>query len=201
MREQAFAQARRRFIAGLLAIASSGGVAWAQSGGVFVISRERLLTESNPTRLLREAEAELTVRLQGEIDRIKAALAAEEADLTRRRDEIPPDEMARLATDFDRRVRSVRVQAQERAKAVQSAFQEARAKLVLELPPILEQLRLEVGAVAILDADQTLAIAPENDLTDRAIALLDRAMPSPDIPEVDVALTIPVSPVAPSAQD
>ena len=43
------------------------------------------------------------------------------------------------------------IQAQERAKAVQTAFQEARAKLVRELPPILEQLRTEVGAVAILD--------------------------------------------------
>ena len=201
MRKLAFAPTRRSFVAGAIAAACAGSVAAAQSGGVFVISRKRLLTESKPTKILREAELELTARLQAEIDRIKSALAAEEADLTRRRAEIPPEEMARLATDFDRRVRSVRVLAQERAKAVQSAFQAARANLVLELPPILEKLRLEVGAVAILDADQTLAIDPKNDLTDRAIAMLNEALPAPDVPEVDVSLSIVTKPETSTGQD
>ena len=201
MRRQTFAPARRSFVAGALAAACVGSATAAQSVGVFVISRKRLLTESKPTKILREAEIGITARLQAEIDRVKSALAAEEADLTRRRDEIPPEEMLRLATDFDRRVRKVRVLTQERAKAVQSAFQEARAKLVLELPPILEKLRLEVGAVAILDADQILAIDPENDLTDRAISMLNEALPAPDVPEVDVSLTIATKPETTTGQD
>lgn len=193
---------RRAVVAGLAAALGPGGFASARSDApVFVISRSRLLAESAPTQILRQAEADLTAALQKEIDRVKAELAKEEADLTRRRDEIPPDEMAHLATDFDRRVRSVRLQAQERAKVVQAAFQEARATLVRGLPPILEQLRIEVGAVAILDADQTLAIDPGNDLTDRAIAMLNRRMPDPEVPVVDVTLTIPERAAPSDGQD
>ena len=189
-------------LTGIVGAGMGAGLGFAQSSGsVYVISRDRLLTESKPTQILREAEATATAQLQAEIDRVKSELAKEEADLTRRRDEIPPEEMARLATDFDRRVRSVRVQAQERAKAVQTAFQDARARLVRGLPPILEQLRIEVDAVAILDADQTLAIAPQNDLTDRAIALLDQRMPQPEVPEVDVTLNVPTSTPASDGQD
>ena len=102
-----------------------------------------------------------------------------------------------LTTDFDRRVRSLRLQTQEKAKAVQTAFQDARANLVRALPPILEQLRAEANAVAILDADRALAIAPDHDLTDRAIELLNQRLPQPDVPEVDVTLTIP-EPAAPT---
>ncbi len=164
---------------------------------VYVISRSRLLNESEPTRILREAELALTAKLQSELDRVKEALAREEADLARRRDEIQGAEMARLATDFDRRVRLYRSQAKEKAATVQAAFQEARAKLVLALPPILDRLRIEVGAVAILDADQALAIAPDHDLTDRAIALLNESVPQPEVPEIDITLEIPAPDPAP----
>ena len=179
-------------LVGLCAVIVAPAPVFGQSDApLFVISRTRLLSESEPTRILRAAEAEATSKLQAEIDRTKAMLAREEAELTRRRDEIPAAEMARLATDFDRRVRLARRLAQERAGVVQNAFQEARAKLVQVLPPILEQLRIEAGAVAIIDADQALAIAPEHDLTDRAIALLNARVPAPEVPEVDVSLDLP----------
>ena len=192
---------RRAIVVGLISLGATGPALVAAEAPVFVISRSRLLTESKPTGILRQAEADVTAALQAEIDRVKAELAKEEADLTLRRDEIPPDEMIRLATDFDRRVRGVRVQAQEKAKIVQAAFQEARATLVRGLPPILEQLRIEAGAVAILDADQTLAIDPAHDLTDRAIALLNERMPNPDVPAIDVSLLIPERRAGPDPEE
>lgn len=183
---------RRAVLAGAGAALALALPAFGQSGApIYVISRERLLSESEPTRILRQAEAEVAAKLQAEIDRIKTSLAREEADLTRRRDEIPPAEMARLATDFDRRVRAARTLAKDRGVAVQTAFQDARAKLVLQLPPILERLRIEAGAVAIIDADQALAIAPDHDLTDRAIALLNKHIPAPEVPEIDITLDLP----------
>ena len=192
---------RRGFLIGVCALPLAGPAFGQAEAPVYVISRSRLLNESEPTRILREAEQALTAKLQSELDRVKGQLAREEADLARRRDEIPAAEMARLATDFDRRVRLYRSQAKEKAATVQAAFQEARAKLVLTLPPILERLRIEAGAVAILDADQALAIAPNHDLTDRAIALLNENVPSPEVPEVDVSLEIPPPEPAPDKSE
>jgi len=184
---------RRTFVAGIItATLIASGQAGAQSPApIFVISRQRLLNESGPTQVLREAEAHLTAELQRQIDEAKAQLAREEAELTRLRNELTPAEMEARATDFDQRVRLTRRLAQERAAAVQGAFQEARAALVLTLPPVLEALRIETGAVAILDADQVLAIDPGHDLTDRAIALFNATVPTPIPPQVDVRLTLP----------
>lgn len=185
---------RRALLAGAGTALLAGPATATDQAAVYVISRSRLLNEAEPTRKLRQAEAALTARLQEQLDRIKSALAREEADLARRRDEIDPSEMILLSQDFDRRVRLTRRLAQERAAVVTSAFQDARAELVQKLPPILERLRKETGAVAILDADQTMAIAPENDLTDRAIDLLNEALPDPSIPEIDVTLDLPTTP-------
>lgn len=195
--------ARRSLVVGALGAFAFAGRAAAQrqDAPVYVLSRSRLLNESEPTRILRRAEADLTARLQAEIDRTKAMLAKEEAELTRLRDELAPEEMARRAADFDARVRLARRQAQERANTVQTAFQEARAELVLALPPILEELRIEVGAVAILNADQTVAIAPDHDLTDKAIALFNARVPSPNVPQVDVTLELPAPAEPPAAAE
>ena len=185
------ALSRRGFLAGTVSLVWAGRAQAQSDAPVYVISRSRLLNESEPTRILREAEAALAAELQGQLDQVKQSLAREEAELARRRDEFTPAELARRATDFDRRVRLYRSQAKEKAAVVQAAFQDARGKLVLALPPILEQLRVETGAVAILDADQALAIAPDHDLTDRAIVLLNDRIPAPDVPEVDVTLEVP----------
>jgi len=185
---------RRAVIAALGACATlgiAGSAAGQATASVYVISRQRLLNESAPTRVLREAEARMTAELQRRIDGAKARLALEEAELTRKRDELTPAEMQERATDFDRRVRLTRRLAKERAAAVQGAFQEARAALVRVLPPMIEALRIEVGAVAILDADQALAIDPSHDLTDRAIALLNENAPAPRLPRIDLSLTLP----------
>ncbi|MEM7188281.1 MAG: OmpH family outer membrane protein [Pseudomonadota bacterium] len=186
---------RRPFLGLLLcAVISPGAYAQAPATNapVFVISQERLLRNSRPTTILREAEAEMTQTIQRQYDAIKARLAEEEAALARQRDELAPADLQERAASFDRRYRLARRVAAEKATEVQTAFQEARANLVQVLPEIIGRLRLDVGAVAILDADQVLAIDPAHDLTDRAIQMLNERVPDPELPEID--LNLPVIP-------
>lgn len=189
---------RRGVLVSLLGLATTGLPSLATAdGGVYVVSRERLLQKSAPTARLREAEVEMTAALQAEIDRVKAALAAEEADLARVRDTATESEMARRGQDFDRRFRLARRIAQERASAVQLSFQEARAALVASLPAVLDALRRDVGASVILNADQTLAFDPAADITDRAIALFNARVPVPQVRAVDLSFP----PLGPEASD
>lgn len=152
-----------------------------------MVSRERILREAEASRRLHEAEAELTERLQGQIDATKAAVAAEEEELARLRAEMPEAEFEARVTDFDRRVRQARRIAQERAATLQAAFQEARAAILAALPELIERLRIEAGVSIVLDADQVLAMDGAVDLTDRAIALFDAAGPSPPLPQIDLS--------------
>lgn len=185
--------ARRRLLLGGLAaaltLAALPGTALAQAA-VVVVSRDRVLRESAASARLRDAEAEMTERLQRQIDSTKAQLAAEEEELARLRGELPDDQFEARISDFDERVRQARRGAQERAALLQKGFQDARALIAAALPPLLERLRVEVGAAAVLNADQVLALDPALDLTDRAIALLDASGPAPAPPQID--LTTPL---------
>ncbi len=134
----------------------------------------------------------MTARLQGQIDDTKAAFAAEEEELARLRGNLPDDQFDTRVADFDRRVRLARRNAQERAAALQKAFQDARAAIVAALPALMERLRVEAGVSVVLNADQVLALDPAADLSDRAIALFDAEGPSPAPPQID--LSAPLSP-------
>ena len=165
--------------------------------GIIVVSRERILRESEVAQKLRQAEQALTSQLQASVDAAKASLDAEEIELTRLRAELPAEEFENRAADFDQRIRLVRREAQERAAVLQRVFQDARARLVAALPPVLERLRTEHGAAMVLGADQVLAIGPGIDVTDRAIELFNAEGGRIEIPNLD--LSIPL--IAPDRQE
>lgn len=184
---------RRHLIAGLMLWPTLAGAA---GTGIAIVSRERVLRESKAAQALQDIERAMTAELQASIDAARAELDAEEADLTRLRAELPPEEFEIRAAAYDRRIREVRRVAQERAGLLQRGFQEARARLVATLPEILEKLRVERGLSVILDGDRALAVAPDADLTDAAIALLNSDDRAIEIPLIDLS-----TPLLPPAED
>lgn len=159
----------------------------AGTGPIFVISRERLLHEAKSAKRLHEAETAMTDQLQSLIDRTKEQFSAEEEELTRLRATLPSDQFDARVSEFDQRVRQARRTAQERAAELQKGFQDARAAIVGALPALMERLRTEAGASAILNAEQALAYDPAIDLTERAIELFDAEGPSPAPPAIDLS--------------
>jgi Skp family chaperone for outer membrane proteins len=197
--------ARRRILFGGVAAAlvAAGGARAQQTGGIVVVSRERILREAAIARRLREAEAEMTELLQGQIDATKTAFAAEEQELARLRGELPEAEFEARVTAFDERVRLARRVAQERAAVLQTAFQDARAAILAALPMLMERLRVETGASIVLNADQVLAMDAARDLTDRAITLFDAEGPSPPLPDINLSAPLlpPEEPAPPEPGD
>ena len=175
---------RRRFVLCLAAAAVAPGVARADN--ILMVSRERLLRESAAASQLREAEEAMTRQLQASVDAAKAQLAAEEAELTELRQELAAEAFEERAQDFDRRIRAVRREAQERAAFLQRGFQEARATLVAALPELLEQVRQDAGADVILNADSVLAAGGGVDVTDEVLKLMDDQGPRPPSPKIDL---------------
>ncbi|MEL7154053.1 MAG: OmpH family outer membrane protein [Pseudomonadota bacterium] len=162
-----------------------------QQPTIRMVSRERLLREVAVARVLRDEEQRMTDLLQAQVDRAKLALAGEEAELAGLRDQLPKDQFEHRIQDFDVRMRRARQLTQERAAELQKAFQDARASVVAAIPSVIEQLRIEAGAVAVLNADQVLAAETSIDLTDRAVELFDSIGPKPPVPEID--LNFPVT--------
>jgi Skp family chaperone for outer membrane proteins len=199
MRQRDRQPSRRGLLAGGLGLAAlTGAAAGAQPAAeIIVVSRERILREARSARRLREAEEDMTARLQGQIDATKVQFADEEEELTRLRGQVADTAFEARIADFDQRVRTARRVAQERAALLQKGFQEARAAIVAALPGLMERLRLEAGARMVVNAEQVLAVDPAIDMTDRAIALFDADGPAPPVPELDLSAPL-AAPPAPS---
>ncbi|MFK7943422.1 MAG: OmpH family outer membrane protein [Paracoccaceae bacterium] len=180
---------RRRLLC-LLAAVVLGQHGEAQANDIVMVSRDRLLRESEAANLLGAAEERMTRQLQASVDEAKAQLAAEEAELTKLRATLEPEAFEVRAKDFDRRIRAVRREAQERAAFLQRGFQEARASIVAALPGILERVRVELGVDVVLNADNVLAAAAGIDVTDQVVALIDAEGPRPPPPKIDLSLPL-----------
>lgn len=189
----------RRFALALVACAAglpaAPGVAQ-QRGQILVVSRGRIFEEAQAAMVLAEAEREQTAQLQAEIDEVRSALTAEEEELARLRDTLPSEEFDQRAASYDQRVRRERRRAQARAEALQQAFQDARRGLVEALDPLLEEIRLQLGAVAILDADQVLVHDPGADITEEVLERFNAAVAEPDIPAYEDS-SLPVEDLPP----
>ncbi|MEM1383186.1 MAG: OmpH family outer membrane protein [Pseudomonadota bacterium] len=180
---------RRMLIGGLMAVVLASGAALAQQEAlpppIIVVDRGRLFEEALPARALADEERAQTAELQAEIDDVRGKLNTEEEELARQRGVIPEDEFQTRALAFEERVNRERRRAQSRAERLQETFQDARRQLVEDLNPVLEELRVQAGAIAVLDAEDVLVYDPAIDLTGAALDLFNRRVSMPELPDLE----------------
>lgn len=175
-------------LAGLAAWpASAQQAAPAAPGGILIVDRERALSESAPAASLGAQEREARLALRTELDELRAALEAEEAEIAAMREIAPKEVFEARVRAFDQRVREARRVSQEKGEALQARFLAARRELTEALDPVLQDLLAETGAALIVDARTVLAAPPGADVTDEVIRRFDaRASvvlpPPPDAP-------------------
>lgn len=174
----------RRAVLGLTLLPLAHGRALSQEA-VLIISRKRLLNETEPARNLRKAEIDQTAALQRRVDEAKARLTAEEQELARLRPTMEREAFDARVAAFDKSVREVRRQTQRRAAALQKAFRDLRLQFVKALGPVLEAERIDRGAQIILNADQVLVADQAVDVTDEVIARINATVLTPPIPDID----------------
>lgn len=136
---------------------------------ILTVAPEALYTQSDfGQRIAREIEAE-SIDIAAENRQIEAELTAEERALTVLRDSLAPAEFRARAEAFDEKVQRLRREQDDKARAVGTRNDEARRALLSAAQPILLQLMVESGAVAILDRRVVLLSADSVDITEQAI--------------------------------
>ena len=161
----------------LLCIASTGQAQ--QDGGlsnvgvvqslILTVAPEALYTQSDfGQRIAREIEEE-SLAIAAQNRSIEAELTAEERELTELRDTLAPTEFRARAEAFDEKVQRLRREQDEKARAVGTRNEEARRALLTAAQPILLQVMVESGAVAVLDRRVVLLSVDSVDITEQAI--------------------------------
>ena len=151
-----------------------------QIGSVAVVDQERLFRESAFGRqLLSEIDARGDV-LAAENREIEANLTEEERELTEARATLDQAEFRERARAFDEKVRRLRGEQDAKARALANRQEEARTEFVRGVSPILSDMMSELNVDVLLDRRTVLTARSGVDITDRAVARIDAALPGED---------------------
>lgn len=111
-----------------------------------------------------------------ESDALAAELTAAEQDLTERRPSLSPEAFRDLADAFDARAEEIRRRQDAKDSALLRALAAEQQRFFALASPALADLAREIGAVAILSPQAVLLSVGPIDITDLAVARLDKAL-------------------------
>lgn len=177
--------AQRAGICGVLALIgslflSAGSVSgqgfpvYRDSLPVASLNSDRLFSESMAGKAILDVSREKSNALRDENRRIESELQQEERELTEKRKTMAPDTFRELADAFDKKVVEIRQTQNAKATALGQELDTARREFTVRVRPILQALMEERGIVFILN-EQAVALAlSSGDITDEAVARVDR---------------------------
>lgn len=143
---------------------------------VVTLDQERLFEGSRYGRALQSGFEAEAAALAAENRRIESELEAEELALTARRPGLAPDEFRKLADAFDSKAEGTRRAQEAKLHALNRRGTELRQTFFDRARPVLGQLMLDRGAVAVIAKNAVLLAIDSIDMTDAAIRRLDAVL-------------------------
>ncbi|MEL6509137.1 MAG: OmpH family outer membrane protein [Pseudomonadota bacterium] len=148
---------------------------------ILVIESERLFIETEFGQASLRAIDDQARRLAAESREIDAQLIAEERALTEARPTLSPEEFRTRADAFDDRVLRLRRERDEAGAQLSAAREEAEAILRNAALPILAQIVLDRGAVAVFERRDVFIMDDSIDITDEAVARINEQLGADDV--------------------
>ena len=166
--------------AGASADAAAAGAAPTPQLALLTLNQDELFEKSAwGSAAMRAAEA-AAADLSSENRAIEASLEEEERGLTQKRTQMSAADFAPLARAFDARVEEIRQAQDAKSRAINRKLDEDRKAFTDQAVPLLVELLDEYGAVAIISDEALILSLSSADVTQRAIALMDRRLPAPE---------------------
>lgn len=147
-----------------------------RSAPILSLDDERLFSGSAFGKAVIARQDTETRRLIDENRRIEAALEVEERDLTSRRAVMTRAEFAPFSEAFNAKVEGIRNAQDAKTRDLQRRFDEDRQRFLEAVRPILADVMVLRGAVAIIDSRAVLVGFDNIDITGEAIERLDAAL-------------------------
>jgi len=165
------------------------------SAPLLTVDFERLFVQSAFGQRIAQDFTEARDNLANENRRIAAALRQEELALTEQRATMAPDVFRTEAEAFDAKAQGIRRAQDAKETALNEMLSDGRDQFLSVTRPILGQLMIDSGAVAILDRQSVLLSLSSVDITDEAVSRINAAIGDGSIDAADVT---PVPEIAPA---
>ncbi|WP_224824742.1 OmpH family outer membrane protein [Cognatishimia sp. MH4019] len=161
-------------------VLAQGGLSQPQSP-ILVIESERLFIETEFGQASLRAIDEQARRLASESREIDAQLIEEERALTEARPTLSAEEFRARADAFDDRVLRLRRERDEASTQLGRARDEAEQILRNAALPVLAQIVLDRGAVAVFERRDVFIVDDAIDITDEAVARINEQLGADDV--------------------
>lgn len=173
-----------------LAVTLFGFAAAAQAQTVLFVDVNRVLEESSVGRSVESQLTTIAQTIQGELQPTASSLAQEQQQLLAEASALTPEAIqqntaltARIQ-EYETRTQSFQIQ-QAQAQADLQATQQAALQTIFEaMGPVMDALRAERSAAAVLNTSSAVSIDPSLDITADAIARLDQTLPNTTVQRV-----------------
>jgi Skp family chaperone for outer membrane proteins len=174
---------RRSFLAalcfGCLPVLAGAQEQAQPSLGVLVVELERVFSDSKSGQQMTDALRQQHDVFRASVTKIQDELVAEEQSLTDLRASMSHNDFRALADAFDSKVRRIRLESDAKEAAFVTAGENARRQFNASVMPILEELRLERGASAVVERRSIYVMDPSVNITQEVITRLDARTQEP----------------------
>jgi Skp family chaperone for outer membrane proteins len=150
---------------------------------VAVVDYQRLLRDAKAAKSIRAQIEERRARYQDEIRAEEQRLIEVERELTRQRGVLSTEAYAQRRSAFEQDAARVQRMVQERRRELDAVSAAAYAELRNAIIEVVGRLAESRGFNLVLPSSAVLLFSPQLDLTEEALAALDRRLPDVRVPE------------------
>ena len=142
-----------------------------------IIDINKVLTESkaaiDATKQIEKIQKKSEEEAKSEDDLI----IKERERLIEQQSVMAPEAFEVKVADFEKKVQTYQVERQEKLRKLDQMVQMARAKILDEVKPIINEYAKEVGITVILEKNAVVMSADEMDMTEQVIKILNKNLP------------------------
>lgn len=157
-----------------------GAQAQSRAAVILTVDSQRIFSESLAAQSVREQRDAFIKAYQPQIEQMKEQFQSEATALEQQKTLLSPDVFDRRAQEFGEKWGESERKIQQRQKELTIALREADEKIKSALEPILKELVQKRGGTILLDKSLIVYSTSDSeiDITDEAIAQLNRVLPS-----------------------
>lgn len=142
-----------------------------------IIDINKVLTESKAAIDATKQIEKIQKKSEEESKNEDELIIKERERLIEQQSVMAPEAFEVKVADFEKKVQSYQIERQEKLRKLDQMVQTARAKILEEVKPIINEYAEGVGITVILEKNAVVMSADEMDMTDEVIKILNKNLP------------------------
>ena len=142
-----------------------------------IIDINRVLTESKAAKDATKQIEKIQKKSEEDSKKEDELIIQEREKLIEQQSVMAPEAFEVKVADFEKKVQTYQIERQEKLRKLDQMVQEARASILDEVKPIINDYANELGITVILEKNAVIMSADDMDMTEQVIEILNKSLP------------------------